>query len=281
MNLDRAIRPTADDAALQRCTLAIQQRRPDEAERIARDVLARSAQHPGALFYLGVALLAQRRPTEAVAPLEAATRVRPDVAIETHLALALRNSGKLDAALPWFERATARQPAFAPAFLEFGITLRTLRRFADAAVVLKRGLQAAPGMAEMEMVLGAVLLDLADPAGARAAFARALASRPGHPEALFGLGTAMLNEGDFAGGAERFRQILAQIPTHVRARLNLAYALMELGQWDEAVASLRAVLQIDQKSRGNVIRMLVASGRGRFWLKRSDALKFLGVADKL
>jgi cytochrome c-type biogenesis protein CcmH/NrfG len=89
----------------------------------------------------------------------------------------------------------------------------------------------------------------------------------------------MLNEGDFAGGAERFRQILAQIPTHVRARLNLAHALMELGQWDEAVASLRAVLQIDPKSRGNVIRLLVASGRGRLWLKRRDALKSLGVAD--
>ena len=36
---------------------------------------------------------------------------------------------------------------------------------------------------------------------------------------------------------------------------------------------------LDPKARGNVMRMLVASSRGRFWLKRSDALKFLGVAD--
>jgi tetratricopeptide (TPR) repeat protein len=278
-------RPTltasADDAALQRCTLAIQQRRPDEAERIARDVLGRNAQHPGALFYLGVALLAQQRPGEAVAPLEAAARMRADAAIETHLALALRNCGKPEAALPWFERATSRQPAFAPAFMEFAITLRTLRRFAQAETVLKRGQQCAPAMPEMDIVLGAVLLHRADPAGARVAFTRALTRLPGHPEALFGLGTALLNEGEFARGAERFREILARDPRHVRARLNLAHSLMELGQWDEAVACLRATLQIDPNSRGNVLRMMVASGRGRFSLKRSAMAEFLGVGDKL
>jgi tetratricopeptide (TPR) repeat protein len=272
--LDQTAR--ADEILLQRCAPAIQQRRPDEAERIARDVLARSAQHPVALFYLGVALLAQRRPAEAIAPLEAAAGMRTDSSIETHLGMALRNSGRVAEAVPWFERAISRQPPFPPAFREFGLMLRTMRRFAEAEAVLKRGQTTAPAMADVDLLLGGVLLDRANPAEAKAAFARALAKVPGHPEATFGFGTALLYQGDFTQAAERFRQILARDPNHVRAKLNLGHCLMELGRWDEGVALLREILKADPNSRGNVMRMMVATGRGRFWLKRSAAAEFLG-----
>ena len=47
--------------ALRRAMAAMQNRRPDEAERIARDVLKRQAQHAGALHVLGLALLSQGR----------------------------------------------------------------------------------------------------------------------------------------------------------------------------------------------------------------------------
>jgi hypothetical protein len=50
---------------------------------------------------------------------------------------------------------------------------------------------------------------------------------------------------------------------------------MELGQWDEGVAMLRATWRIDPKARGNVLRMLIASARGKFWLKRSAIAQFL------
>src|SRR2546426_897731 len=192
----------ADDDVLRHCPSAIQQRRPDEAERIARDVLTRNAQHPVALYFLGVALIAQRRAGEAVAPLEQAARIRTDAAIETHLAIALRNSGQSAAALTWFARATSRQPAFAPAFKEHGALLRSMRRFAQAEAVLKRGQQVAPAMPDLDILLGGVLLDRADPSQAKAAFARALARVPGHPEALFGFGTALIYEGEFAQAAE-------------------------------------------------------------------------------
>jgi len=62
-SVDRA---AADDNILREGTAAIEHRRPDEAERIARGVLARRPQHPRALQLLGVALLAQKRGREAV-----------------------------------------------------------------------------------------------------------------------------------------------------------------------------------------------------------------------
>ena len=83
---------TIEDA-LRRGMMAMQNRRPDEAERIALDVLARQAQHIGALHLFGLALMSQGRTREAVAPLEAASRQQSSPVIETHLAIALRQSG--------------------------------------------------------------------------------------------------------------------------------------------------------------------------------------------
>ena len=87
----------AIEDALKGAMAAIQSRQPDAAERIARDVLARDGKHPGALHMFGLALLAQGRPREAVAPLEQAARARADAVIETHLAIALRQLGPVRA----------------------------------------------------------------------------------------------------------------------------------------------------------------------------------------
>src|SRR5262245_637618 len=262
-------------SALARCPAALSQGRPGEAEQIARGVLSTNPQHPAALLFLGVALLLQRRPGEAVAPLEQAAGFGASSTVETHLAMALRDSGQAEAALTWFERATSRRPPFPAAFREFVTTLRGLRRFAEAEAVLRRGQQALPAMPDLDLMLGAVCLDRGKPADAQAAFARMLTRLPGHPEAIFGLGSALLQQGDFAGAAEQFRLILARDPRNVRALLNLGHCLMELGRWEEGVASLRATLAIDPKNRGHVLRMMVSCAHGRFWLRRSAITEIL------
>jgi len=81
------------DVTLQWATAAINRGRGEDAERLAREVLARIPQHPKALDILGCALLLQGRPEQAVAPLEKAARTRQDPAIETRLAVALRQIG--------------------------------------------------------------------------------------------------------------------------------------------------------------------------------------------
>ena len=133
--------------------------------------------------------------------MQEAAAASADSAIETHLAAALRHIGQQAAALAVLERATARQPPFAPAYLELGLLLRKQRRFSDAQAVLKRGLDVAPSMPELSMLLGGVFLDRADHANAQVAFARALANAPGHPEALLGFGIALL----YAVSSIRFR----------------------------------------------------------------------------
>ncbi len=266
---------TADDEAVQQGLRAVDHQRADEGERIARDVLARHPHHPGALHLLGVALVAQKRPREAIAPLDEAARSISDPVFEAHLAVALRDAGRSAEALTWLQRASARQPPSVVALLELGILLCALRRFTEAEAVLRRGLEVAPTVPELSMELGGVYLNRADPANAKIAFARALAQAPGHPRALQGFGTALLYERDFERAAVRFRQVLAREPGHVRARLDLAHCLLELGNWDEAVACLRATVAAAPRLYGRALRTLASSGRGRFWLRRSAAAAFL------
>jgi len=215
----------------------------NEAERIAREVLAKNAQHPEALQLLGALLMGQKRPREAVVPLEEAARHSANPELETYLAVALREIGRSDEALAWLYRAIERQPAYARAFQELGNSLRAMRRYAEAETVLKRGLEAAPTVAGLSLALGGVYLDRADAPGAKVAFARALSIVPGDADALVGFGIALQYEGDFARAAERFRRVLARNPGHHRARMNLGYCLIELGQEDEGIACLRAVVQ--------------------------------------
>ena len=276
-NSDRSA--AADDSVLRQGMAALE-RRSDEAERIARDLLGRRPQHAGALLLLGLSLLAQHRARDAVAPLEQVARDSTDPMVETQYALALRHVGRTTEAIEWLERATMRQPPFAAAFRDLGVLLCSMRRYEEAEAALKRGLEAAPTVAELSVELGGVYICRADPANAKVAFARALAHAPGHVRALHGFGTALLLEGEYDRAAERFRQVLARNPYHVRARLDLAHSLLERGQHDEAVAMLRGLVRAAPQHYGKALKLLVSSGRGRFWLRPSVAAGMLQLGDR-
>jgi tetratricopeptide (TPR) repeat protein len=258
----------ADDL-LRQAMAAMQGGRPDEAERLARTLLAREPRHAAALHVCGLALLGQRRPRDAIAPLEEACRQRIDPVCETNLAVALHKSGRSRDAARWLGQATRRQPPFPHAFYQLSVVLFSLRQLTDAESAIRRALELAPGIGEFYVVLGSICLDRAKWNDAKVAFARALVNAPGHPSALFGLGTVSMQEGDFLQASERFRQALATDPIYYQARLNLGACLLELRHWDEALACLQTAVANTPAVYATALKTLVTSGRGRFWLKPS------------
>ena len=269
----------SDDSALRVGWAAVDAQRPDEAERIARAVLSGHPQHLGALHLLGVALLIQKRPREAVGPLTEAARNSTDPRLETHYALALRDVGRNDEAITWLERAISRRPIFAPAFHELGLVLCGLRRYDEAEAVLKQGTELAPSVSDLWVELGGVYICKVDPANAKVAFARALVLVPAYVRALHGFGTALLLEGECERAADQFRDVLAHRADHLRARIDLAHCLLELGQFEAGVAELRTIVRVAPKCYGNALKMLASSRRGRLWLRPSAAAAFLQVTD--
>ncbi|MBV9555683.1 MAG: tetratricopeptide repeat protein, partial [Pseudolabrys sp.] len=85
---------SSQDEAVRQAAIAIETDRPAEAEKIARDVLSHNAGNVRAMHLLGAALLMQQRASEALEPLERAAKQKRDPAVETHLAIALRQIGR-------------------------------------------------------------------------------------------------------------------------------------------------------------------------------------------
>jgi Flp pilus assembly protein TadD len=256
---------------------ALEEHRASDAERMARDALARDSRHPDALHILGVALLAQNRGREAVAPLEQAAREHTNARIETHLAKALLESGRDSEALTRLQRAIECQPPFVAAFQELAMLLCAMRRFDEAEAALKRGFAAEPTSVELSLDMGRFYIMRADAKNAKVAFARVLANAPRDPRALHGLGTALLYEGEIERAVERFRQVLAVQPGNLSAQLDLAHCLLQLGRSDDAVAGLRAMVRSAPQHYGMAVKALVSAGRGRFWMRRSAAAQFLNA----
>ena len=268
-------RQRAQAEALQRARLAIQNDRPADAERLAGEILDANSGHLEATKLLGYALLMQGRADEAVDPLEKTARTSRDPEAETQLAIALRQAGDSDKALIWLKRAVKRAPPFPAAFHELGFVLHSLGRSAEAIDVLRQGIAVAPMMTDMAIQLGFVCYAINDRANAGAAFAHALSINPAHPEAVQGLGTVLMDRGDFARAAELFRGALSANADDTLARIALGKCLLELGDTEAGLACMRAASVRGAESHGKVIAALLSSGHGRFWLRPSEAAKFL------
>jgi Flp pilus assembly protein TadD len=263
------------EAELQWASAAIDRGQPHDAERLARNVLGRIPQHPSALHLLGCALLLQGHPRQAVAPLERAARASQDPTIETQLAIALRQSGRMDDALIRLRRATKRRPAYPAAFHELGFLLFSSGRVEEAIAVIAQGLELAPRMPELSVLLGGIHHARHDRAKAKAAYAQALAVAPGHADAHYGMGVVLFDDGEFLLAAQHLERSLAGNPGDAQACLKLAACLLELGRSDDALGRLRTVTRSEPHLYGAALKVVSSSSHGRFWLRPSSAAKCL------
>jgi len=263
------------EAELQWASAAIDRGQPHDAERLARNVLGRIPQHPSALHLLGCALLLQGHPRQAVAPLERAARASQDPTIETQLAIALRQSGRMDDALIRLRRATKRRPAYPAAFHELGFLLFSSGRVEEAIAVIAQGLELAPRMPELSILLGGIHHARRDRAKAKAAYAQALAVAPEHAGGHYGMGVVLFDEGEFLLAAQHVERSVAANPADAQACLKLAACLLELGRSDDALGRLRTVTRSEPHLYGAALKVVSSSSRGRFWLRPSSAAKCL------
>jgi Flp pilus assembly protein TadD len=270
-----ASRPSASDRALERATLALQMQRPDEAERIAADVLKANRGNIVAATILGRALMMQNRAGEAIAPLERAARRSDDPAVETLLAAALSTAGRREEALDQLRQTTARRPAFPPAFREHAGQLAKAGRLDEAIAVLETGLKLAPEVVELQIDLGLLYLNRNERTKARATLSQALAAAPGRPDILAALARVMLLDGEYASAADAYRHVLALWPDDATARANFGVCLLEMDDREAGEANLRSVTRGRPQMLGRAIHSLAAASHGRFFLQPSAVDRFL------
>lgn len=263
------------DDLLQQATFALNSNRPQEAQRIAKQILKTDPRRTRALHILGGALLMQDRAADAIPSLEEAARALRDPETDTLLAIALRRIGRNEDALSRLKRATKRRPPFGPAFHELGFLLLSMEHYKEAIEVLTRGLELLPMMPELAILLGNVFLACRNFPNARVFFARALNISPNSLDAMYGLGLAHWRLCEYQAAADLFRRCLMRNPDDVSTWLSLGHCLLELGQCDAGYDCFRRVARGDSKRYTSALTALVNSGRSRFWLKPSAAERFL------
>jgi tetratricopeptide (TPR) repeat protein len=269
--------PSPNNAALERAVFALRMQRPDEAGRLASDILKSDRGNIAAAQILGRALLIQNRAAEAIVPLERTARRSDDPVIATLLGAALAAAGRSDEALDQLRRATARWPSFAPAFLEHAGLLGNMGRFDEAAAALESGLAGTPDAVDLRMELGLLHVKRNDRSKARASLLQVLAVTPERPDALAALATVMSLDGEYAAAADLFRHVLRLRPDDAMSRNTLGACLLEMGERDAGEASLRAATRSAPQTAGLAIMLLAGASHGRFFLRRSDAAKFLNA----
>lgn len=270
-------RPSPHAPALEAAALAIRAQRPDEAERLAAQVLKAERVNVQAAQLLGTALLMQDRPAEALEPLQRAARRSGDPAIETLLARALAGVGRSDEALAQLRQATERRPALPQAFLELGDQLGALERHDEAAATFEAGLALAPEAQVLRVGLGYLCLKSNDRARARSLFAQVLAAAPQRYDAQVGLARVVTLDGDYVRATRLFREALEQRPDDTAVRIELGKCLLELGQRDAGEATLRIATRGAMEMASQAILALAATPRGRLFLRPSAAARFLGI----
>ncbi len=267
--------PNGSEAALQKAAHALQNGRAEETERIAAELLRQNPDDPRATYLYCHALFLQGRGPAAVEQLERALHTHRSPILETQLGMILRHAGRRDDALKWLNDATASQPPFPPAFLEYGSLLLQLNRRDEAIAVLERGLALVPNFSEILVHLGSAYAGRGERAKATEFFARAIAGLPNDPAMIFDYACLMKNSCCFHQAAELFRRVLAIDPADSMARLALGICLIESGQGELGFENLSAASKSNAKMFGQAVSAISSAGKGRFWLRPSTAKRML------
>ncbi len=209
------------------------------------DTVAKLPANGYAHYNLGVVLLQEGGPREAIPEFRAAIRIEPRY-VEAHnnLGIALLDAGRPDEAIAEYQEALRLRPRFAQAHNNLGNALAQSGRVADAVAELREALRLQPDYPDAELNLGIALQQEGQTAEAIGRYQEALRLQPDYPDAHDDLGNALLASGRLPEAMEQFHQALRLNPSDPEARNSLGNALAESGRLPDAVAQYREALRV-------------------------------------
>jgi len=214
------------------------------AELLYREVLARTPDHPEALFLLGTALLQLGQSQAAVDRLERAARAqRHNPRVLGNLAQAYFSVERYADAENAFRKASRVDPRNVTLQLGIASAVAMQGRPGDAETMMRRLADRFPDTALVWLNLGDALRNQARLEDAIPCYTKALAIDPHLAEAHNNLGRALHALYRFDEAERAFRACLAADPEYSAAQYNLASVLMDVGRFGEAEATCGEILK--------------------------------------
>jgi tetratricopeptide (TPR) repeat protein len=216
----------------------------EQAEIYFRQAVKDDPSSAEALYGLGSAYLQQQKKTEARESFQRVLQMHayyPGTLPNAwnNLGILEAREGKIDLAIPYFQRALQIDPEHVIALQNLGSAYRQKKDWPEAKRVLERALELNPDDPEANYSLGMVYAQQNDTDHAYEYLQKALASRPAYPEALNNLGILYLRTGRPEEAKHSFEESIRVAPAYDQAYLNLARLCAIEGDREKA----RAILQ--------------------------------------
>ncbi len=219
--------------------------RLQEAEKLYREILSKTPEHPDANHLLGVLANQSGFPKVGIAHISTAIRsnAKPPM-FHNSLGLAYVGDNRFDEAIKSFKNALKRQRDYpdahfnlAGAYLQKGAIPNAIKHF-------RRVISLKPDHMDAHGNLGNALKQKGDFEGAVACYETVIKAQPQRPEAHCNLGVALQELGQTEQALAAYRRAIDLKPDYMEAYNNLAQALQNQGQWDEAIDCLQKALSL-------------------------------------
>jgi len=221
--------------------------RPAEAERLARD---RLAQQPNAGILWKVLAVAQMRQGKGALPaLKRTVQLLPgDAESHANLAAAWIEQRRWDEAIVTLHRVIELEPGNLSALLDTAAVLRALGRACESVPLYRRVLDIDPRALAARNDLGNVLLELGEYAAALDCYRQAVSLAPNDAKVRANLANALRRLGRISDAVEASRQAIALDPQLPEPHDTLGLALAAQGLEVAAMASYRRALELNPRS---------------------------------
>lgn len=233
----RAMSGNEIQARFESASAAWENRRFDEAKVHCATVLQGEPNHAPALHLMG--LLALRAGDNAAAAefmAKAIASGEQSAAIYQSHGDALREAGRLDAALASYDTAIAIAPERVEAHINRGSTLLALGRGEEAVASYQRGVALRPTDAKLHAMLGRVLHAQGRRDEAVVSLRQSLALDPRDARTHYRLGDVLSAKGELVEAEAAYRQAIALDPQRSEPHMKLGVLLQGQGRIVEAEA---------------------------------------------
>ncbi|MEJ2576127.1 MAG: PEP-CTERM system TPR-repeat protein PrsT [Gammaproteobacteria bacterium] len=228
--------------------------------------------------YLGVGLVAvaQRRPDDALAAVEAVRSRFGNVAFAGYLhALAAFQKGQLDVAAEQLQLVLRALPSHLQSQLLYGVVSYARGEYNTADDYVSRVASTVGQNPAVAKLLGAIRLKLREPLRAIEAMQRVSDRYPDDVQLLALLGNAYLQAGDNTRGSEYLARAVEQDPDQALLRTQLALGQLAGGDTAGAIAELEAAVELGQDLVQADVLLVLS------YLKRQEPQKALETAKQL
>ncbi|HUY84129.1 MAG TPA: tetratricopeptide repeat protein, partial [Steroidobacteraceae bacterium] len=263
--------------AYARALTALRLGRAQTAEREARAIQAQAPDEINSLHLLGVALLHQDKPADAIGILERVRDLAPRFwAARADLACAYRADGRLQAARDELRRVVAAAPTLEGAWRAYGDVLVEFEKYPEARAAYERARQCDPHARRLEQASAALVAG--DRKSAERIFREIVQEDASHVGAVCGLAAVALAAGRPEDAMRLLRHALKQSPHLPLAGRGLCQALVDLGRFPQAEQSVRRLLKIEPENSKNWVLLGNVCTR---MMRQSDALVAFEEAARL